>query len=185
MFKEYSKKDFLKFGNNTFLSKSVEIRRPQFVSIGKNCAIDTGFYCTTKAKIGDYIHIGPYVTIIGGLKSKIIINDFATIAAGTRLICGSDAHTDKGLSGPTIPNEYRDEVTYTTIKIERCANIATNCVVMPGITIGEGSVIGPNSLITKNTNPWTIYLGSPARAIKIRDKKTILAFAKKLKNKFT
>lgn len=51
---------------------------------------------------------------------------------------------------------------------------------MPGVIIGEGSVIGPNSLITKNTNPWTVYVGNPARPIKIRNKKNILKFLKEL-----
>jgi len=180
MLKGYKKTDFIKFGKNTFLSKSVEIRRPHLVSIGKNCAIDTGFYCTTKATIGDYIHIGPYVTIIGGEKSKIVIGDFASIAAGCRLICGSDLHSDKGFSGPTIPDKYRDKVVYSEIIIQKCANIATNSVIMPGVIIGEGSVIGPNSLITKNTNPWTVYVGNPARPIKIRNKKNILKFLKEL-----
>ena len=181
MLKAYQQSDLAKFGTNTFLSKSVEIRRPNLVYIGNNCAIDTGFYCTTKATIGNYIHIGPYVTIIGGEKSKIIINDFASIAAGCRFICASDLHTDKGMSGPTIPDKYRDKIIYSTIIIERCANIATNSVIMPGITIGEGSVVGPNSVITKNTNPWTVYVGNPARPVKKRNKNIILGFIKNFK----
>jgi len=180
MLKTYKKSDFNKFGRNTFLSKSVEIRRPHLVTIGNNCAIDTGFYCTTKATIGNFIHIGPYVTIIGGERSKIIINNFASIAAGCRFICASDMHTDKGMSGPTIPEKYRDKVVYSTIVVGMCANVATNSVIMPGIIIGEGSVIGPNSVITKNTNPWTVYVGNPARPIKVRNKNKILTFVKKL-----
>jgi galactoside O-acetyltransferase len=51
---------------------------------------------------------------------------------------------------------------------------------MPGITIAEGSVIGACSLVTKNTEPWTIYAGVPARAIKVRPNKKMLEFAKKM-----
>ena len=39
--------------------------------------------------------------------------------------------------------------------------------------MAEGSVVGAHSLLTKDTEPWTIYAGSPARPIKIRDKNKI------------
>ena len=45
---------------------------------------------------------------------------------------------------------------------------------MPGITIREGSVVGAGSIVTKDTEPWMIYVGSPARAIKPRDKNMII-----------
>jgi galactoside O-acetyltransferase len=55
---------------------------------------------------------------------------------------------------------------------------------MPGVTLAEGSVAGSNSVITKDTEPWTIYVGSPAKPIKIRKKETILKNAKKLGYEF-
>jgi galactoside O-acetyltransferase len=51
---------------------------------------------------------------------------------------------------------------------------------MPGVTLKEGSVVGSNSVVTKDTEPWTIYLGSPAKPIKLRDKSKIIENAKKL-----
>jgi galactoside O-acetyltransferase len=51
---------------------------------------------------------------------------------------------------------------------------------MPGVTIAEGSVIGACSLVTKDTEPWTIYMGVPARAVKIRKKEKMLQYAKEL-----
>jgi acetyltransferase-like isoleucine patch superfamily enzyme len=46
--------------------------------------------------------------------------------------------------------------------------------------MAEGSVLGANSLLKESTEPWTIYVGSPARPIKIRDKESILKSARKL-----
>ena len=46
-------------GSNTFISANVEIRRPALVSVGNNTAIDTGFYLTTQAEIGDKMTL-PY-----------------------------------------------------------------------------------------------------------------------------
>jgi acetyltransferase-like isoleucine patch superfamily enzyme len=51
---------------------------------------------------------------------------------------------------------------------------------MPGVTLAEGCVIGANSLVTKDTEPWTIYMGSPAMPIKKRPKDKMLLYAKEL-----
>jgi galactoside O-acetyltransferase len=177
---QYDKTLLCRVGKDVFISVNVEIRRPQLVSVGKHTAIDTGLYLTTSAEIGDYIHIAPYVTIIGGPKAKFIMRDFATIAAGSRIICGSDEHKGRGLVGPTIPEQYRDPMKLAPVTFERFANIGTNVVVMPGVTLGEGCVVGACSLVTKSTEPWGIYIGTPAKKIGERPKNIMLQFAKEL-----
>ena len=51
---------------------------------------------------------------------------------------------------------------------------------MPGVTLGEGSVVGANSVVTKNTEPWTVYYGSPAKPVRKRDKETVLKYANEM-----
>jgi len=152
-------------GDSVFISNNVEIRRPHLVSIGSHVAIDTGFYCTVKAELGDYIHIGPYVTVIGGQDGFLKMNHFTTIAAGARLICVTDEHLGEGLVGPTIPPEVADNLIKKPIVMGPFSNIGSNAVVYPGVTLAEGSVLGACSLLTQNTEPWTIYIGVPARPI--------------------
>jgi acetyltransferase-like isoleucine patch superfamily enzyme len=175
--KEYEYTLLRKFGEDLFISGNVEIRRPSFVEIGSHTAIDTGFYCTTRAKIGDYVHIAPYVTVIGGVNAEFFMDHFATIAAGSRVICASDEHLGAGLVGPTIPEPFKDNVKYDPVHLSRFANVGTNVVIMPGVTVAEGSVVGANSTVTKSTEPWTIYFGNPARPIKSRESKKMLEFA--------
>ena len=80
---------------------------------------------------------------------------------------------------PQVPLEYRDpSITTVTFKAFSC--IGVNTCVMPGITLAEGSVVGSNSLLTKNTEPWTVYAGSPAKPIKKRKIGKIYEYAKKL-----
>lgn len=167
-------------GEDVFISARAEIRRPQLVSVGKHVAIDSGVYITTQAEIGDYIHLSPYITVIGGAKSKIIVEDFVTIAAGSRIIAGSDKFLGDGFTSVTVPDEYRDTVEFSTVYFKRFCGVGTNVVIMPGVTIAEGSVIGACSLVTKDTEPWTIYMGIPARPIKLRRKEKLLEYAKKL-----
>jgi dTDP-4-amino-4,6-dideoxy-D-glucose acyltransferase len=167
-------------GEDVFISQQVEIRRPHLVTIGKHVAIDTGVYITTRADIGDYVHLAPYITVIGGEKSHLIVEDFVTIAAGTRVIAGSDDFMGEGFTSVTVPDQYRDTITHSVICLKKFAGIGTNVVVFPGVTIGEGSVIGACSLVTKDTEPWTIYVGVPARPLKVRPKEKMIEYAKEM-----
>ena len=107
---------------------------------------------------------------------------FSGIAAGSKIICGSDDFT-KGMMNPQVPLEYK-ETKFTTITIEDFACVGVNCIIMPGVTLGEGSVIGAGSIVTKSTLPWTIYVGSPAKAVKEREKGDIINNARKLGYEF-
>ncbi|MCC3155057.1 hypothetical protein Q3A66_18180 [Hymenobacter sp. BT770] len=167
-------------GEDVFISAKVEIRRPHLVRVGSHVAIDSGVYLTTAAEIGDYIHLSPYITIIGGAQSKFIVEDFVTIAAGSRIICGSDQFMGDGFTSVTVPEEFRDTVVFGTVRCSRFAGIGTNVVIMPNVTIGEGSVIGACSLVTKDTEPWTVYVGVPARPIRVRPREKMLAYARRM-----
>jgi acetyltransferase-like isoleucine patch superfamily enzyme len=47
------------------------------------------------------------------------------------------------------------------------------CIVVPGVTIGDGCVIGANSIVTRNLDPYTFAAGAPARPIRdLRDELT-------------
>lgn len=168
------------FGENVFISANVEIRRPHIVSVGNHVAIDSGFYCTTQAEFGDYIHIAPYVTVIGGANAHFRMSHFTNLAAGTRVICGTDEYLGYGLVGSTVPDMYRDKVVIEPVLLEMFANVGTNVVIMPGVTLGEGSVVGACSLVTKDTEPWTVNFGVPAKPIKVRPKERMIEAAKAL-----
>jgi len=106
---------------------------------------------------------------------------FSNISAGSKIICGSDAFLGEGLiTAPGIPEEYRDRLIVEPIVFERFANVGCNVVILPGVTLAEGSVIGASSLVTKSTEPWTIYYGTPARPVKSRPKDKMLEYADKL-----
>ena len=167
-----------KEGIDLFIAENAIIKQPQLIEVGNHVAIDYGVYLSTESIIGDYVHIAPYVCVIGGVKSKLVMGDFSGIAAGSKIICGSDDFT-KGMLNPQIPLEYK-ETKFTTVTIEKYACIGVNCVVMPGVTIGEGSVIGAGSIVTKNTEPWGVYIGIPAKKVKMREKELIIKYADKL-----
>ncbi len=168
-------------GQDVFISAHVEIRRPALVSVGDHVAIDSGFYITTQAEIGSYIHIAPYVHVIGSAKGLLKMGNFTNISLGGKIVCGSDSFMGEGLiSAPGIPEEFRDELVIKPVVFEDFANTGANVTILPGVTLAQGSVIGANSLVTKDTEPWTIYVGSPARPVKQRKKEKMLEYALQL-----
>lgn len=175
--------NFKKIGNDVIIHEDAYIKRPHLCSIGNHVAIDKGCQFSTQVDIGDYIHIAPYVVAIGGADSKVIFENFSFCASGTKIVAGSDDYTGKGLVGPTIPMKFR-EVSTTTVTFKKYSGCGVNCSIMPGVTIGEGAILGANSLATKDLEPWTIYVGSPAKPVRIRDKNNILKFIKELNYEF-
>lgn len=171
---------FKKIGEDVRVSELAVITRPELIELGNHIAIDMWVYISTQAKLGNYIHIAPSVTILGGAPALIIMEDFTNIGSGGRIVCATDDFT-QGLISPVVPIEYRTVINKPVI-FKKYSTLGVNCTVLPGVTLGEGSIIGANSLVTKDTEPWMIYGGSPARPLKKRDKSRILESALILEN---
>jgi putative colanic acid biosynthesis acetyltransferase WcaF len=88
----------------------------------------------------------------------IELEDFAIISQGARLCAGTHDIDD-----PIFPLVTRP------IRIGSRAWIAAEAFVGPGVTVGEGAVLGARGVAFHNLLPWTVYVGNPAR--KIRERK--------------
>jgi len=163
-----------------FIHKDAEFKIDPVM--GDHIAIDKGVYCTVNITIGDYTHISPYVTIIGGKNAYFYSNGFNNIMAGARIICGSDRFDDSGLFGAMIPNEFKGKQIIKPVVMEKFSNIGTNAIVLPGSTLREGVLLAAGSLLIGDTEPWGVYKGNPAVLVKKIDPTKILLNAEKLKN---
>lgn len=120
--------------------------------------------------IGRRVHIASFVSISGG---AALLSDYSSVGPGSRLLVASDDFLGSALVGSGIPPRWRN-VKRRAIVLEKHAVIGANCVIMPGVTIGEGACVGANSLVTRDVPPWTIVGGSPARHLKDRPRGSIL-----------
>lgn len=109
--------------------------------------------------------IGENVRVIEPTKSKfgsepylVNIDNDVTISAGVRFI----TH-DGGVS--VIRNEYPNIDVFGKITIKSNVFIGLNAIVLPGVEIGQNSVIGAGAVVTKNVPPETIVAGIPAKEI--------------------
>jgi dTDP-4-amino-4,6-dideoxy-D-glucose acyltransferase len=167
-------------GKDIFIHKDTEFKFDLNI-IGDHIAIDKGVYCTAKVTIGDYIHIAPYVTIIGGTEGTLTCKGFNNIMAGARVICSSDRFDDSGIFGCLIPKEYKGTEKFEPVIMEEFSNIGTNAIVLPGAILREGVLLTAGSLLIGDTKPWGVYKGNPAKLVKIIDGNKIKERAKKLR----
>jgi galactoside O-acetyltransferase len=70
-----------------------------------------------------------------------------------------------------VPAEYRN-ARRAPIAIGRFCIVGANAVVLPGVTIGEGAVVGAGSVVTRDLEPWGVYIGN--RRIRDRDRDGVL-----------
>ena len=99
-----------------------------------------------------------YCTVGRGVEvynfAHITIGEQATVSQGTYLCSASHDFED-----PTMPLVFRP------IVIGAQSWVAANCFVGPGVSVGEGAVVGAHSVVVKDVPAWTVVAGNPARVI--------------------
>jgi galactoside O-acetyltransferase len=170
---ELKKIGFKKIGNNVKISKKTSIYGSQFITIGDNVRIDD--YCCLVANaneiiIGSNVHIAFFSILMGN--AGIELGDFVGLSSRVSIYSASDDYSGNSLTNPTIPDEYKNIYT-GKVKLMKHVIVGTNTTILPNLTIREGCSIGANSLIIKDTEPWSIYFGTPAKKIKERSKEIL------------
>ena len=161
---ENVKNKLKKYGHNVKIYPLAKIVKPEVIEIGDYSMIDdfTFIYGGKAIKIGRYVHIASFVSIIGG--GELILGDYAVLANGSRILTGTDTYYGGKRMSTALPLEQRNVVRGKVV-IEKDAFVGTNAVVHPNVKIGEGAIIGSNSLVLKDVEPWSINVGSPCKKV--------------------
>ena len=112
--------------------------------------------------VGKHVFVGDSVKVDSGHANLIYIYDYAHITGGCRLLCHQRDLTDYHVGDNAASLKYR----YGEIHIGKGVMLGMETLVMPGVTIGEGAVVGAYSLVTKDIPAWTVAMGRPAKVIK-------------------
>jgi len=152
-------------GKNTIIEPGVSFNTVYGgqIEIGKNCQIRKGAQLLTyggNIRIGDECSINPYTVIYG--QGNITIGNFVRIAAHCVLIPSNHIYSDVN-----IPI-YKQGLINKGIIIEDDIWIGCGVRILDGITISKGCIIGAGSVVTHSTDPYSIYIGNPARKLKNR-----------------
>ncbi|MEO5972379.1 MAG: acyltransferase [Sphingomicrobium sp.] len=161
---------FASVGENVRIAKNCTIPRLDTIELGDNVRIDA---FTSIIAVSGYVKLGSHVHIcVGcriGARGGFKMEDFTALSHGAVILTASDDFSGRHMINCTIPEEYTD-VKVAPVKICRQGGVAAGSIVLPGVTIGEGSLVGAQSLVRKSLDPWGIYFGIPAKRLKNRSR---------------
>ena len=157
---------FKRLGRGVKISDKTCIYNPELMDIDDHSRIDDLCIISGRVKCGRNVHIAVMCNIAGG-QPGIILESFVGISYGVHIFSQSDDYSGTALTGPTIPVAYKKEYKAQVI-IRRHSIVGSASIIMPGVVLEEGTSVGAMSLVTKSTEPWSIYVGIPARRIKAR-----------------
>ena len=108
-------------------------------------------------KIGKNVHIGPLVTIDDVYPNFVIIEDGVSIAGQNFILTHNK---------PLEYHKHLSDAFLSPVTIKKNAWVAIGVIILPGVTIGEGSIVASGSVVTKDVPPNTLVGGIPAKVIK-------------------
>ncbi len=121
------------------------------------------------------------------MQDKLIIGKFSQIASGVRFIMNVANHAMDGVStypfkvfGGAWSDASMNVVSKGDTVIGNDVWIGNSATIMQGVKVGHGAIIGTNSLVTKDVEPYTIVGGNPARIIRRRFDDEIIEFLLRL-----
>ena len=158
----------INFGKNVCISNTIIFDNPQNIFIGDNTRIDS--HCLliagkkSKLVVGKNVHISAGCYFYGS-SGNITIKDYSTISGRCTIYTANDDYTEGYM---TNPQNINTNVTTGNIQILKNVIIGCNSVILPGVTLREGTSAGSFSLIKKSTKPFEVIAGIPAKRIKFR-----------------
>ncbi len=147
-----------------WFSWRIEQKR-QFHKIGKNVYIDRHCHFTNQSiSIGDDVFIGKSC-IFQSTKSQIIIGNKVMFGPGVSIHGGNHRTDLVGRYMKSITLDEKLPENDMDVVISDDVWIGANAIILTGVTIGQGSVIGAGSVVTKNVPAYTILVGSQPQKI--------------------
>ena len=145
------------------------------VHLGKNVKLN-GYVRLYGCSIGDETKIGPFVEIQKGavvgdhckISSHSFICEGVTLEAGVFIGHGVTFVNDRYPRATNADGQLQSEADWScqSTLVKRGASIGSGATLLGGITVGEHSIVGAGSVVTKDVPPGTIVAGNPAKILK-------------------
>ena len=137
-------------------------------------------------QIGEGTRVWQYVVILPGavigrdgnicshcfIENQVVVGDRVTVKCGVQLWDGVTLEDDVFV-GPNAtftndrePRSRNASATLLPTLVKKGASIGANATILPGLTIGEGAMVGAGSVVTKDVPPRTLVVGNPARVVR-------------------
>lgn len=139
--------------------KRAALIKEMFAEAGEGCYIEPPFHANWGGKhvrLGNYVYANFNLTLVDD--GYIDIGDNVMFAPNVTVITATH---------PVLP-ALREKGLQFNVDVKICPNvwIGAGAIIMPGITVGENSVVGAGSVVTKDVPPNTVVVGNPARVLR-------------------
>ncbi len=142
-----------------------------FAEIGESCYIEAPFHANWGGKhvhLGSHVYVNYNLTLVDD--THIYIGDHVMIAPNVVIATGTH---------PIHPELRRKEAQFNLpVHIQDNVWLGAGCLVMPGVTIGENSVIGAGSVVTKDIPANVVAVGNPCRVLRDISEKDLTVYHK-------
>jgi acetyltransferase-like isoleucine patch superfamily enzyme len=151
------------FGHGVNINSGVGFKHLETFEIGDGVFIGAQTYIQGRfdgrCVIGNHVWIGPQSYFDA---RDLVIEDYVGWGPGAKVL--GSKHTGVPVEVPII----QTDLEIKPVKIEAEADIGTNAVVLPGVTIGKGSIVGAGAVVTSDVPPFAIVAGVPAKFLRWR-----------------
>lgn len=151
-----------------WISRKASIYSPEQITIGNHVRIDDFCILSGYIEIGNHIHIAAYSALYGGTDG-IFLDDYANISSRVTIYSVNDDYSGRTMTGPMIPEQYKGGVS-APVRIGKHVIVGSTSVILPGITLREGSSFGSFSFINRDSEAWSMNVGIPFQRIRDREK---------------
>lgn len=138
------------------------------LAVGSRCTLQQGTVLSVaenaQLKIGEHVYFGEYTVL--SARESIEIGDHSIVATHTFVV---DFDHDYEAEAESVYYSFKTR----KVKIGAHVWIGAGCQILKGVTIGDCSVIGAGSVVTKDIPPYSVAVGNPARVISSRDPKAL------------
>ena len=162
--------NFKSIGINCLISPKASFYGMERIEIGDNVRIDD--FCILSAgdegiKIGSNVHIACHTSLIGA--ARIEIGDYVGVGGHSAIYSSTDDFNGNFLIGPTIDKRFTNVIS-KPVTFKKYSVIGSHVIVMPGVTLNEGSAVGAMSLVKKDVEEYALWAGNPLQFVRLRKK---------------
>ena len=162
-----------------YVDGSLQLRLPKYISCGSNIAIgeNSKLLCWDSYD-GKKFETSPSIIIGSGVRitRNLTIQCANRVQIGDNVLIASDVFIiDYNHGNSPLTKNYRDNplnISVGGVTIENGVWIGNNVIILPNVTIGEKSIVGAGSVVTKSIPAYSVAVGNPAHVIKHFDFET-------------
>jgi len=153
-----------RFGHGVQIGVGVGFKHPETFEIGDGVFIGAGAYLQGRMdgtfRIGRRAWIGPQSYFDA---RHLVLEEYVGWGPGAKVL-GSE-HTGVPITEPIL----KTDLIIRPVVVKRHADIGTGAILLPGVSVGEGAIVGAGAVVTRDVPAFSVVVGTPARFLRWRD----------------